>query len=415
VNTPPLTYTRGTALYVAAVLGPGILTLPALAARTAGPAFLIPLALILALSALLATTFVSLGRATSGTGLADYVRGAFGETAGAVVGVLFYVGVPPGVAALGLFGGEYLQAGVGGRYTPVIAALAMIAITYGLNAAGLRLSSSAQVLLTGVLLALLLAAIVLAAPHASATNFTPFAPHGWGAMAPAAFLLVWALTGWEASANLFSALRPSDVVRITVSAVAIIAVAFTGLSVTLVGVLGTQRTSASPVADLMERAVGPSGVGIAVALALALTLGNMNAYVASLGALGRELMPRLPRRHDSTLWIPTAIALLSLLATLGRADAATILVAVTAASQVPVLLLASAAAVRILPGTTAAWWSAVVATAAVAVLLATAGAYVLCPVAMAATTVLWRIVTSRRRTRDSDQIPCETAVCRQPA
>jgi amino acid efflux transporter len=411
VNTSQLSYTRGTALYVAAVLGPGILTLPALAARTAGPAFLVPLVLILVLSAFLATTFVSLGRATTGTGVRDYVHQAFGGTAGGVVGVLFYVGVPPGVAALGLFGGQYLQAAVGGRCTPALVALLMIAITYVLNVAGLRASSSVQVVLTGMLLLLLLVAVVIAAPHASAMNFTPFAPHGWGAMAPAAFLLVWVLTGWEASANLFSALRPADGVRITVSAVLIIAIAFLGLSLTLVGVLGSQGTGSSPVADLMERAMGPSGTGVAVALALALTLGNMNAYVASLGAAGRDLVPRLPRRKDAALWVPTAIALGSLAVTLGRADAATILVAVTAASQVPVLLLASAAAVRILPRGSATWWSAVAATAAVTVLLATAGTYLLFPMTIATVTIVWRVVAARHRHSHDSQAQPATVPC----
>ncbi|MGJ9412402.1 APC family permease [Aeromicrobium sp. CF4.19] len=396
--TTQLSFTRGTALYVAAVLGPGILTLPALAARTAGPAFLIPLVLILVLSALLAVTFVGLGRATGGRGLADYVRQGFGDTAGAVVGVLFYVGVPPGVAALGLFGGEYLRAAVGGQHTPAAVALVLIALTYALNAAGLRLSSAAQVLLTGILLTLLLVAIVLAAPHATGTNFTPFAPHGWGAMAPAAFLLVWALTGWEASANLFATLRPGDVLRITTTAVVIIAVAFLGLSLTLVGVLGSENTSASPVADLLRVAIGPWGVVVAVVLALTLTLANMNSYVASLGALGRDLVPRLPSRHDASLWIPTVIAVASLAATWGRADAATVLVGVTAASQVPVLLLSCGAALRILPGATAAWWAALAAVVAVAALLVAAGAYLICPVVIVTATVVWRRLRPGRQT-----------------
>ena len=66
-STKPLSFSRGTALYVAAVLGPGILTLPALAANVAGPAFLLPLVAILVLSGLLAATFTALGRREGAT------------------------------------------------------------------------------------------------------------------------------------------------------------------------------------------------------------------------------------------------------------------------------------------------------------------------------------------------------------
>lgn len=53
---PSIGPVRGTAMYFAAVLGPGVLTLPALAAQQAGPAFLITLVALLALSAPLAST-----------------------------------------------------------------------------------------------------------------------------------------------------------------------------------------------------------------------------------------------------------------------------------------------------------------------------------------------------------------------
>ena len=209
--TKPLSFARGTALYVAAVLGPGILTLPALAAHVAGPAFLLPLVMILVLSGLLAATFTSLGRRHGATSsLSAHVESAFGPTAGRVVGMLFYVGVPPGVAALGLFAGQYLQAATGGTHTPEITALVLILLTYRLNSAGLRASATAQLVLTSVLVLLLVVTVLLAAPHVDGARFAPVAPHGWAAVGPAAFLLVWVLTGWEASANLFGALDPGS-------------------------------------------------------------------------------------------------------------------------------------------------------------------------------------------------------------
>ena len=72
-----------TALYVGAVLGPGVLILPALAAEAAGPASVLAWVGLLALSAPLAITFAALGvRQPEAGGTAAYARAAFGPRAG---------------------------------------------------------------------------------------------------------------------------------------------------------------------------------------------------------------------------------------------------------------------------------------------------------------------------------------------
>ena len=64
-----------TALYVGAVLGPGVLFLPALAAEIAGPASVLAWVGLLALSVPLAITFAALGvRCPEAGGTAAYVR-----------------------------------------------------------------------------------------------------------------------------------------------------------------------------------------------------------------------------------------------------------------------------------------------------------------------------------------------------
>jgi amino acid efflux transporter len=83
-----------TALYVGAVLGPGVLILPALAAEAAGPASVLAWVALLALSAPLAITFAALGvRYPEAGGTAAYARAAFGPRAGAVTGWWFLAGV----------------------------------------------------------------------------------------------------------------------------------------------------------------------------------------------------------------------------------------------------------------------------------------------------------------------------------
>ena len=78
--TGTLSTRSATALYVGAVLGPGVLIVPALAAEAAGPASVLAWAALLALSAPLAMTFAALGvRYPEAGGTAAYARAAFGS------------------------------------------------------------------------------------------------------------------------------------------------------------------------------------------------------------------------------------------------------------------------------------------------------------------------------------------------
>ena len=72
---------QGTALYIASVLGTGILVLPGLAAAAAGPASILAVAAVLVLSIPLAGTFAALAsRYPDAGGVASYVRRALGGT-----------------------------------------------------------------------------------------------------------------------------------------------------------------------------------------------------------------------------------------------------------------------------------------------------------------------------------------------
>ena len=70
-----LTVAQGAALSVGAVLGTGVITLPALAAEVAGPASLLAWAALVLLSVPLASTFAALGaRHPDGGGVSTYSR-----------------------------------------------------------------------------------------------------------------------------------------------------------------------------------------------------------------------------------------------------------------------------------------------------------------------------------------------------
>ncbi len=133
---------QGAALTIGAVLGTGVITLPALAADIAGPASLLSWVALILLSIPLAGTFAALGaRYPDSGGVSTYVRRAFGDRIAAMVGWCFFAAVPVGAPAAAMMAGQYVADAVGGgRGTVLITAAALIATVCAMNAVGLQLS-----------------------------------------------------------------------------------------------------------------------------------------------------------------------------------------------------------------------------------------------------------------------------------
>ena len=155
-----------------AVLGPGVLLLPALAAQAAGPASVLAWAGLLAASLAIAATFAALGvRHPVAGGAAAYVRAAYGRRAAAVTGWWFYGGVVAGAPAVWLIGGFYVaHLTGGGRPVAVAAAAAMMVVVVAANARGLHATARVQLGLAALLAVLLLVAVTSALPSARAAN-----------------------------------------------------------------------------------------------------------------------------------------------------------------------------------------------------------------------------------------------------
>src|SRR5579875_2039296 len=177
-----LSVPQGAALSVAAVLGTGVITLPALGVQVAGPASLIAWIALVALSVPLAATFAAMGaRHPDSRGVSAYVDRAFGPRAAGAIGWCFYFAVPVGAPPASLMAGGYVADAIGGGHTTaLVTAVALIVGVAVLNAAGLRLSGRVQLVLTALLALLISVAVVVAAPHGTAQHLTPFAPHGVG-------------------------------------------------------------------------------------------------------------------------------------------------------------------------------------------------------------------------------------------
>ena len=402
-----LTVAQGAALSVGAVLGTGVITLPALAAAVAGPASLLAWAALVLLSVPLASTFAALGaRHPDGGGVSTYVRRAFGERAAGAVGWCFFFAIPVGAPPASMMAGGYVADVVGGgRTTTVVVAAALILGTGAMNLAGLRFSGRVQLALASVLALLMTATVAVALPHGSTASLTPFAPNGWAATGTAAAVLVWGFAGWEAVASLAGDYRDPrrDVPRATGIAVVVVGVLYLGLATTSVLVLGpaTGRSQA-PLSDLMAISLGEQARVVTAVVAVLLTIGAMNAYFAGGSRLGAALardgaLPRLLARGGDAGEVPrrsialvTVASSLSLVVAVVRGVGLTSLMLLATGCFTLVYVLGTASALRLLPRGTVAWWTALVAFVSVAALLVVNGVHALWALGLAVLSLGYR-------------------------
>lgn len=411
-----LTLGQGTALYVGAVLATGVIALPALAADVAGPASLLAWLGLAIVSAPLAATFAALGaRYPDSGGVATYARLAFGDRAAAVVGWCFYLSVPVGGPAAALWAGGYVEAGLGGGETTVVATmLALIVAVPVTNAFGIQVTGRVQIALAALLTVFLVGAVALSLPHADLDNLRPFAPHGWQAIGPAAALLVWSFVGWEAVTHLTAEFRrpARDVPRATAIAVIVVGVLYLSVAFATITVLGAGAAETdAPLGDLLAIGLGGNSRVLAACAALLLSFGAMNAYYAGASKLGAALardgsLPgwlaqgsaagAIPRRSLALLGgMSTLTAVIVVAAGIGPSP----LVLLTTGLFVTVYAVGVAAAVRLLPRGSKARLAALVAQAAVVVLLLMAGPYLIWPLIVTAAALLYRRLARQRGQR----------------
>ena len=351
-----LSVAQGTALSVGAVLGTGVISMPALAAEVAGPASLVAWLALIILSAPLAWTFAALGaRHPDGGGVSTYVRLAFGPRAAAAVGWCFYFAVPLGAPAAAAFAGNYVADVLGGGRVTVLATfLVVLGLVFTMNWFGLRVSGRVQLVLTATLAGLLVITVGIALPYARWDNLTPFAPHGWAGIGSAAAVLVWGFAGWEAVSSLAGDYRNPrrDVPRAAAIAVVVVGGLYLAIAATSVLVLGPALAdSRAPLADLLAAGTGGPVRLLTAIVAVLLTIGAVNAYLAGASRLGAALARdgALPRRLTGT---PRKSLIVvgagSLAAVALPVDLHTMMLLVTGCFTL-VYVLGTAAAMRLLP------------------------------------------------------------------
>lgn len=354
---------QGVALYSGSVLGTGVLVLPAIAARTAGPGSLFAWLALVVLSAPMALTYAALSvQQPDAGGFSGAIERAFGPRWGAVAGWLFICQVPNGAVVAALIAGESLASVVGGGPGTALALGAgLVAMAFVLNAAGLQFSATAQLVTLGVIAAGLTLIVGRALPEVQASAFTPLLPHGPGAVGVAAVQLFWAFVGWEAITPLAREFKnPRDIWRASIISVVGVGLLYLTLAVAVIGTRVAEGSAhQAPLVQLAARVFGSSAAVVVGVAGFLLSFIPVNAYVAGTSRLVAALAERrqlpqslavrtpagAPLRALAALATFSALAfVVALVAGLGIAD----MLPFSSAAFVATYVLSMAAAVRLL-------------------------------------------------------------------
>lgn len=405
---------QASALYIAAVLGTGILVLPALAARAAGAGSVLAVVAVFILSVPLAGTFAALAsRFPDSGGVATYVRMSLGDTAARACGYLFLFGVVIGAPVVGILAGRYLSSIFGGNdFTMIAIAVVVLGLPFLSNFWGFSVSGRVQLALTGLLVIIIVVVIALALPAARVSNFEPLLPHGWAGVGVAISLMVWAFSGWEAVTHIAADFRNPRRTIPLATAIAIVAVGigYVTLQLITVAALGPSAGVAEvPLLTLVGLGGSTIGPGIVAAIALVVSLGVLNTYTGALAKLGASLgrdgdLPRwfalgaevggVPRRALALNGLVVGTYFVALWLT---GFTLTPFILINTACMLAVYGLGMAAALRLLVRFSIGWWFALISVVLIAGLLVLAGVALVIPIAYVSVALVVKLVKKGNR------------------
>ncbi|SDK00631.1 APC family permease [Sediminibacillus albus] len=290
-----ITISQGISLYIAAILGSGVLFVSGITASMAGPASIVSWAIVILFSFPLAYSFASLARDfPDAGGTATFVRKSFGYHLGNIVGWFYFVTAAVGQTIVALTGAFYLSRAFDfGLFGEVLAAVILLLVAGSFNYFGMEVSGKAALIISTSLLILLIITIIVALPNVSLLNFQPFFSEGWYSIGSAITVIFWAFFGWEAICNLSSSFTEphKNIVKSSMISAVIIGILFLFLSFVTIGTgtYGNAESDFSPVAIIIQDTLGIGAKVITAILAYLICIGTSNAFIASLTQLGYSL------------------------------------------------------------------------------------------------------------------------------
>ncbi|MGL4107553.1 APC family permease [Clostridium sp. LP20] len=230
---------QAVALYIASVLGAGILIIPGISAEIAGPAAIIAWGTmaILVIPMALTMAFLSQKYPDKG-GVSHFVTLAFGERIGAIVGWFFLMSVPIGAPVVALSGSGYVSSAFGlNKNWNIILAIIILVIALIINYIGMHIAGKIEVIVIVTIIGVLVLSIIGAVPNVDLNNFTPFMPNGISSIGKASTILLWCFIGWEAVSHLSSEfVNPKrDTILATIIAAIIVGGLYFGIAFVTIG------------------------------------------------------------------------------------------------------------------------------------------------------------------------------------
>jgi APA family basic amino acid/polyamine antiporter len=302
VNTPNATAAlrRGVGLTSVVMFGAGtaigvsIFSVLQPAAQVAGSGLLIAI-LIAALPMLLfASTYAYLGSALPVSGASyEWPRRFVHPLVGFLIAWLRILSNVGAMTVLSLVLVKYLSMVIALPLKPTMAAA--ITLVFVLNYLGVQIAARTQVVLMGLLLALLAALVVYGLPQVTAANIGAPLAVGWPAIAAAVPLLISLFLGIESAVEIGEEVRdPRRNLPLGIAlAIALTTVVYGAVSYVALGLVGPEKLAASD-APLLEAARVPFGgwalplvVGAAALSILKAMNANALVFSRSLFAMGR--------------------------------------------------------------------------------------------------------------------------------
>ncbi len=275
------------ALYASSVLGSGVLVLPGLAAKIAGPGSILAWILLSLASYPFAFTFASLSaRRPESGGVYSFAKEGFGFRVATVAGWLFVFWVVTGAPAVTLIAASYLgYAFPLSRAETYIIAFGIILAAFIINYRGIVVSNKVQLAVIASIVALLLVTIISSASSVRMQNFVPFLPNGLLPVGTAAALIFWSYLGYENVSNVTEEFeRPErDFHRSIILSVILIGSLYVAVAFVTIGTLAYEAGgSVAPFAAILSNVLGRYGAMGTGILAVFIIFGTVNAYTTGM-------------------------------------------------------------------------------------------------------------------------------------
>ncbi|WP_324669055.1 APC family permease [Geochorda subterranea] len=296
----PMGFTSAWALGVGTMVGAGIFSLSADAARYAGPGAILSYVIAGAGALVLAVNFGYLAtiHPVSG-GPYVYIRDTLGSTAAFVAGWQLWVGMGLSTSFYCLGFARYLTYFV--TAPEYLTAPACVLAVAAVNAMGPRVASALQNLSVAILLIVMGGFMLTGVLRVDPAFYAPLLPYGWPGVLDAVPLVFTSYLGFEMVAQAAGAIQDPrrTVPRAMVASVLAVTALYAGVMAVSVGVVHhvDLATSPTPLAEVARRLAGRGGAAAVALGGLVATLSSANgSMLASLelgGAMWADgLLPR---------------------------------------------------------------------------------------------------------------------------